>query len=157
MIGLGAQWACISSRFKLLSLFFLEQQRKKPLLSHWTNQHSFLHRDNLCTALLSRGLETLSKRDFVVSVLGEMMFLQAGVVGRFEASESYDDNSPTEIVRKKKGCERCRVSRVNSVYKVLPVYALLLVFISWRDWKVSLEEILLTASFCSLWWCQLQK
>lgn len=117
----------LSSRFKLLSLFFmlLEQQRKKPLLSHWTNQRNFLHRDNLSTALLSRGLETLRKRDFVVSVLGEMMFLQTGVVGGFEASESHDDNSHTEIVRRKKGCERCRVSHVDSVYKLLPVYALL--------------------------------
>lgn len=97
----------------------LEQQRKKPLLSHWTNQCRFLHHDNLCTALLSRGLGTLSKRDFVVLVLDEMVLLQTGVVGRFEGSESHeshDGNSHTENVRKKKGCETCRVSCVNSVY-----------------------------------------
>lgn len=108
----------LSSRFKLLSLFLvpLEQQRKKPLLSHWTNQCRFLHRDNLCTALLPRGLETLSKRDFVVLVLDEMVLLQTGVVGRFEANESHDGNSHTGRVSKKKGCEGCRVSCANSVY-----------------------------------------
>lgn len=111
----------LSSRFKLLSLFLvpLEWQRKKPLLSHWTHQRRFLHHDNLCTSWLSRGLETLSKRDFVVLVLDEMVLLKTGVVGRFEARESHeshDGRSHTEIVRKKKGCERCRVSCVNSVY-----------------------------------------
>lgn len=111
----------LSSRFKLLSLFLvpLEWQRKKPLLSHWTHQRRFLHHDNLCTSRLSRGLETLSKRDFVVLVLDEMVLLKTGVVGRFEARESHeshDGRSHTEIVRKKKGCERCRVSCVNSVY-----------------------------------------
>lgn len=45
-----------------------------------------------------------------------MVLLQADVVGRFEANESHDSNSHTEIVRKKKGCERCRVSCINSVY-----------------------------------------
>lgn len=58
----------------------------------------------------------MSKRDFVVLVLDEMVLLQTGVVGRFEANESHDGNSHTEIVRKRKGCERCRVSCVNSVY-----------------------------------------
>lgn len=96
----------------------LEQQRKKPLLSHWS-QCRFLHRDDLCTTLLSRGLGTLSKRDLVVLVLDEMVLLQTGVVGRIEASESHeshDSNSHTENVKKKKGCEGCRVSCVNSVY-----------------------------------------
>lgn len=71
---------------------------------------------NLCTALLSRGLETLSKRDFVVLVLDERVLLQTGVVEASEIYESHDSNSHTEIVRKKKGCEGCRVSCVNSVY-----------------------------------------
>lgn len=48
-----------------------------------------------------------------------MVLLQTGVVGRFEdreRHESHDGNSLTEIVRRNKGCERCRVSYVNSVY-----------------------------------------
>lgn len=57
----------LSSRFKLLSLFLvpLEPQRKKPLLSHWTNPGRFLHRDNVCSTVI-KGIRNAEQKGILL-------------------------------------------------------------------------------------------
>lgn len=112
---------CLTSRFKPLSHFLvpLEYQRKEPPRVIGLTSIASLHHDALCTVLFSWGLETLSKKDFVVSVLGGTMFLQAGLVGSFLLR--LDGNSRAEIVMRKKRLREVQSLLCKLCLRLLPV------------------------------------
>lgn len=120
---------CLVSRFKLLSWFLvpLEQRCKNPCWVTGRTSIALPCHGAFCPVLLLWGLEMLSKRDFVVSVLGETMVRWA-----LYLKPQWQQSCRNEKEELQRGAE-------PGIYKphlqLLPVYVLLSVFISWRDEK----------------------
>jgi len=104
----------------------------EEVLSRWTNQYSFSSSCRLVYSAVALRISHTEQKGFCcVSAWGNNVFTGwfGGQVS-FEASEGHDGNSYAEIVTKKKRLREVQSLPCKLCLQLLPVYALLSVFIS---------------------------